>query len=239
VLVLGGTGSIGAVVVEALLLREHQVLALARFASAAARLQAGGARALAGDMRDPGGWIADVDGVDAVVLAAAAFEADAAAIERVLLEALLFRLGSAARRKTFVYTGGCWLYGATGDEVATEDSPLQPPAAWAWSVDHLQRVLGATDVRGIVIHPAMVYERDGGVFASFRDDIASTGRVRIVGHEGARWPLVHRRDIGMLYALALEHAAPANSYNGSGIDSVVVGVIARTMARRAGVDLRH
>jgi uncharacterized protein YbjT (DUF2867 family) len=129
VLVLGGTGSIGAAVVEALLLREHQALALARSASATPRLQAGGARALAGDMRDPGGWIADVDGVDAVVLAAAAFEADAAAVERVVLETLLFRLGSAARRKTFVYTGGCWLYGATGDEVATEDSPLQPPAA--------------------------------------------------------------------------------------------------------------
>lgn len=104
---------------------------------------------------------------------------------------------------------GCWLYGATGDQAATEDSPLQPPAVLAWSVDHLRRVLSATDVRGIVVHLAMVYERDGGVFASFRDDIASTGRVRIVGHEGVRWPVVHRRDIGTFYALALERGAPA------------------------------
>lgn len=55
----------------------------------------------------------------------------------------------------------------------------------------------------------MVYERDGGVFASFRDAIASTGRVRIVGHEGVRWLLVNRRDIGTLYALPLERGAPA------------------------------
>jgi nucleoside-diphosphate-sugar epimerase len=225
VLVLGGTGSIGAAVIEALLSRGHQVLALARSASAAAHVNAVGARALHGDMRD--------DGVDAAILAAGDFTPDAAAVECALLNALLYRLKSAAAGKTLIYTGGCWLYGATGDRVATEDSPLQPPAAWRWSVDQLQRVLGASDVRGIVIHPAMVYERDGGVFASFREDIARIGRVRIVGHEGVRWPLVHRRDIGTLYALALERGAPANSYNGSAIDSVAVGVIARAMAQRA------
>jgi nucleoside-diphosphate-sugar epimerase len=236
VFVLGGTGSIGAPVVEALLSRGHDVLALARSVSAAARLNSSGARTVLGDMRDPGAWIAAADDVDAVVLAAADFESDAAAVEHALLEALLLRLASPAGRKTLVYTGGCWLYGATGERIATEDSPLQPPAAWAWCVDHLQRVLGATAVRGIVIHPAMVYERDGGVFAAFRDDIAATGRIRIVGHEGVRWPLVHRRDIGTLYALALERGAPANSYNGSAIDSIPVGVIGRAMARRAGLN---
>jgi nucleoside-diphosphate-sugar epimerase len=235
--VLGGTGSSGAAVIEALLSRGHQALALARSASAAARVNAVGARALPGDMRDPGAWIAAADRVDAAILAAGDFTPDAAAVECALLKALLYRLKSAAAGKTLIYTGGCWLYGATGDRVATEDSPLQPPAAWRWSVDQLQRVLGASDVRGIVIHPAMIYERDGGVSASFREDIAGIGRVRIVGHQGVRWPLVHRRDIGTLYALALERGAPANSYNGSAIDSIAVGVIARAMAQRAGLAL--
>jgi hypothetical protein len=60
-----------------------------------------------------------------------------------------------------------------------------------WSVDYLKLLLSATDVRGIAIHPAMVYER----------------------------------------------GAPATSYNGSGIESVPVGVIASAMAQRAGLDL--
>jgi hypothetical protein len=188
-------------------------------------------------MRDPGAWMAAVDDVEAVILAAGGFTPDAAAVEDALLKALLYRLKSAAPDKTLIYTGGCWLYGATGDRVATEDSPLQPPAAWRWSVDHLQRVLGASNIRAIVIHPAMVYERDGGVFASCREDIGRIGRVRIVASEGVRWPLVHRRDIGTRYALALARGAPANSYNGSGIDSVPVGVIARAMAQRAGLAL--
>jgi hypothetical protein len=55
--------------------------------------------------------------------------------------------------------------------------------------------------------------------------------------EALLWPLVHRRDIGTLYALALERGAPAKSYNGSALDSIPVGVIARAMARRAGLEL--
>jgi hypothetical protein len=93
---------------------------------------------------------------------------------------------------------------ASGDRVATEDSPLQPPAARRWSVDHLQWALRASAVHGIVIHPAMIFERDGGVFASVRDYIARIGSVRFVASKGVRWPLVHHDDIGTLYAFALE-----------------------------------
>jgi len=50
----------------------------------------------------------------------------------------------------------------------------------------------------------MIFERDGGVFASVRDDIARIGSVRIVVSKGVRWPLVHHHDIGTLSALALE-----------------------------------
>jgi hypothetical protein len=55
-------------------------------------------------------------------------------------------LKSAAESKTLVYTGGCWLYGRTGDRLATEESPLRAPAALAWSVDHLRLALGASAV---------------------------------------------------------------------------------------------
>jgi hypothetical protein len=84
-------------------------------------------RALPGNLRDLGGWIAGVDDVDAVVLAAADFQPDAGAIGSAMLEALLFRLGSDPGHRTLIYTGGCWLYGATGDRVATEDSPRSRP----------------------------------------------------------------------------------------------------------------
>ncbi len=66
-----------------------------------------------------------------------------------------------------------------------------------------QRVLAAPGVRGVVVHPAMVFEGLGGVFARLAADARSLGRVRVVGDGRARWPLVHRRDLAELYALAL------------------------------------
>lgn len=235
VLVLGGTGSIGASVVDALLIREHEVIALARSDSAAARIQAVGAQAPAGDIRAPRTWIAAVECVDAVVQVAGDFAPDAASVERAVMDAMLPRLAQGRGHRTFIYTGGCWLYGPTGDQIATEDSPFNPSPAWAWMVDHLQIVLAATSFRGIVIHPAMVYERDGGVLASFRDDLSTLGTVRIINNDSVRWPLVHRADIGMLYALALERGASGRAYNGAAIESMPVGVLAMAMARRAGV----
>lgn len=238
VLVLGGTGSIGASVVSALMSRRHEVLGLARSDSAADSLSSRGVLPVRGDIRWPREWVGVADSVDGVIQVAADFTTDADAIGRNLISALLRRLEvrSGGPTPTYVYTGGCWLYGNTGDQVATEESPLEAPAEWAWSIDHLKMVLGASRVRGIVIHPAMVYERNGGVLALFRDDLAKLGRVRIFGHENIRWPMVHRRDIGELYALALERARCGASYNGAAVDSITVGALARAMARSAGIN---
>ena len=238
VLLLGATGSIGASVLSALMSRGHELLGLARSDSAADALSSLGAQPVRGDIRWPDEWADIAKSVDAVIQVVGDFTADAEAVGRNLISTLLRRIE--ARRggsyPAYIYTGGCWLYGATGDRVATEDSPLNAPAEWAWSIDHLRMVLGAPGVRGIVIHPAMVYERDGGVLAGFRDDLSTLGRVRIFGHENIRWPLVHRADIGELYALALERAPRGVSYNGATVDSITVGALARAMACRAGVD---
>ncbi len=234
VLVLGGTGSIGAGVVDALITRRHDVVGLARSANAAKRLVAAGASVLPGDIREPLAWIGAVSGFDAVVQAASAFGADDERVEGALVDLLLGRLGTTDRPQSLLYTGGCWLYGASGDAVATEDTAFDPLPAFAWSVAHVNRVRSASHLRGIVIHPAMVYERDGRVFERFRRDLDSHRRIRIVGSESVRWPLVHRRDVAALYALALESANAGAAYNGATVDSVPVGEIARAMSRRAG-----
>lgn len=237
VLVLGGTGSIGSGVVEALLARRHEVIGLARSDRAAERLSAAGAQVLRGDVTAPARWIDAVAGFDAVVQAAAAFSTEDQQVERVLLDALDDRLGTTRRDHCLVYTGGCWLYGATGDRVATEETPFDPLPAFAWSLAHVERVRAARHFRGVVIHPAMVYERDGGVLARFRRDLDSHAPVRIVGGPEVRWPLVHREDIGALYALAIESAAAGAVYNGAAVDSIPVGAIVRAMSARAGSSL--
>src|SRR5688572_8326919 len=145
------------------------------------------------------------------------------AIDRRLLDALLPALAAQPNRPRFIYTGGCWLFGATGDTVATEATPFDPLPAFAWMVPNLRRVLEATEVDGIVIHPAMVYAGAGGVFRRFARDALERDAVRVVASERVRWPLVHAEDLADLYALALECAPPRSSYIGAAIDGLANG----------------
>jgi nucleoside-diphosphate-sugar epimerase len=224
VFVLGGTGSIGSPTVGALIKRGHEVWALARSDGSASKLAKMGATAVAGDIGSPERWIARLPLFDAVIHA----------IDARLLDALLPALAAQPRRPRFIYTGGCWLFGATGDEIATEETPFRPLPAFAWMVQQLRRVLEEPDVDGIVIHPAMVYAGSGGVFHRFARDAVEREAIRVVAGEDVRWPLVHSEDLAELYVLALERAPARSSYIGAAIEGFPVGRIARAFAKRFG-----
>lgn len=235
VFVLGGTGSIGAAVVRELVARGHEVFGLARSAASATKLGEFGAAAVAGSIAAPGSWIEKLAGIDAVIHAACDFSTDMGGIEGRLLDAVLPALARQPNRPRFVYTGGCWLFGATGGGVATEAAPFNPLPAFAWMVPDLQCVLAAPGVDGIVIHPAMVYTPHAGVFDRFAREANAGGAVRVVESEAIRWPLVHSADLATLYALALERAPPGSAYIGAAIEELAVGRIARAFARRFAV----
>jgi nucleoside-diphosphate-sugar epimerase len=234
VLVLGGTGVIGTAVLRALVARGHDVVGLARSEASAAKLKQSGAAPVAGDIAAPGRWVAALPQLDAVIHMACDFASDMEAVDRRLLDVLLPAVAAQPRRVRFIYTGGCWLFGETGDEAATEASPFRPLPAFAWMVPHLARVLAAPGIDGVVIHPAMVYTGAGGVFGRFAREAVAGGAIRVVGSEAVRWPLVHSDDLAALYALALEQARSGESYIGAAVDGLAVGEIARAFAKRFG-----
>ena len=57
VLILGGTGLIGAAVIRELIKHRHKVLALSRSTRSMAMLKALGASPLRGDLRAPDAWV--------------------------------------------------------------------------------------------------------------------------------------------------------------------------------------
>ncbi len=236
IFIAGGTGSIGAAIVPALLRRGHTVAALARSERSARRLSAMGATAIPGDLWRPDQFLTVAAEADGIVYAATDFSADMEAMDQCLLDALLPRLARNARGQRLIYTGGCWLYGATGDRIATESTPFDPLPAFAWMVPAIGRVLAAPGIHPIVIHPAMVYEGTEGVFARFAEDARSLGRVRVIGGVHTRWPLVHRHDLAALYVLALERSGPGESYNGASAAGVPAGSVAQEIARRFGAN---
>ena len=236
ILVTGGTGSIGGPIVPALLRRGHEVLALARNERAHNILAGIGATPLAGDLRRPDDWAGAASDVDGVIHTAASWSEDMAATDVSVVTALLdaVRRGKSGRR--FIYTGGCWLYGATGDRVATETDPYDSLPEFAWSLPLMRDVLGTPDACGMVIHPAMVYERDGGVFGPFIADAKTLGHVRVVGSTAVRWPLVHRDDLAELYVQVMEDGKAGDVFNGATVAGMPVGQIASAIAARFGAD---
>lgn len=236
VLLTGGTGSIGGAVVQALIRRGHKVLALGRSYASCQLLSELGAEPVEGDLREPARWVGAADAVEGVIHAASTWEDDMDQVDRRVVDALLARMHHNSKPQAFVYTGGCWMYGATGDAVATEETPFDSLPAFAWAIPVFHRVLAASRTRGMVIHPAMVYERDGGVFGQMVEDARQLGSIRIVGAENVRWPLVHRDDLAALYALMLEQGQPGDVYNAAAIEGVPVGMITRAIARRMGIN---
>jgi nucleoside-diphosphate-sugar epimerase len=234
VFVLGGTGVIGSAVVRALLERGHDVAGLARSVASADKLRQVGAEVIDGDIATPERWVSALPLCEAVIHLACDFATDMAAVDRRLLDALLPALAAQPQRVRFIYTGGCWLFGATGGEAATEASPFDPLPAFAWMVPHLARVLAAAEIDGVVIHPAMVYAGAGGVFSRFAREATAHKAIRVVGSEAVRWPLVHSDDLAVLYALALEQAPRGASYIGASVEALAVGEIARAFAKRYG-----
>ena len=164
VLLLGGTGSIGGAVLNRLLLNHHEVFALARSENSANVMAHAGAQTVMGDIKEPNSWLPVCDDVDAVIHTAASWDAEMGLADRKVVESVLPKLAKAPGQKAFIYTGGCWFYGATGHTVATEESPLYELPDFCWALPSIHDVLHANGVRGMVIHPAMVYERGGGVF---------------------------------------------------------------------------
>jgi nucleoside-diphosphate-sugar epimerase len=235
VLVLGGTGSIGRGVVAALLRRNHEAVALARSRDSADRLARAGATPLRGDLHDIDGWISAVKQVDCIIHAAATWGDDMTTTDRRVVETLLPAMASCDPPKAFVYTGGTWKYGHTGDSIATEESPSIDIEYFADSVNTEKMVIAAPRVRGMVIHPAMVYEDHGGVFKHMYNDAKTLGYIRVIGGKHIRWPLVHHDDLGELYVLMLERGRPGNVFNGSAIKGCPIGQIARAIAQRLNV----
>ena len=113
-----------------------------------------------------------------------------------------------------------------------EEAPFDPLEPYAWTIAHLRLVLGAPGLEAMVIHPAMVYDACGGVFARFLADARERDAVRVVGAPQVSWPLVHRDDLADLYRRVLEAGAPGESYIGAAIDGLAVGRIAQAFARR-------
>jgi nucleoside-diphosphate-sugar epimerase len=227
----GATGYIGSAVVERLRAAGHQLTALARSDASAAKLSAAGVESVRGDFTDPRSVSSAARAADGSISLATTYDpsVDGPAIDA-LIEAL------AGSNKPLIYTSGIWSHGDTEGKVVDETSPPRPAQLVSWRQAVEDRVLQAKDrgIRSIVIRPAIVYGRGGGIPAGFVESAQKNGAAQYVGTGENRWPFVHVDDLAELYLLALERAPAGTLLLGVSGPSYRVQDVAAAASRGAG-----
>jgi nucleoside-diphosphate-sugar epimerase len=231
VFLTGATGYIGTAVADRLRAAGHKLTGLARSEAAAARLKASGITPVRGDFSDPSSVGSAARQADGVISMATTYNP---AIDGPAIDAILDAL--AGSDKPFVYTSGIWSHGDTGGAVVDETTPPHPAALveWRQAVEDQVRDGARRGIRTLVIRPAIVYGRGGGIPAGFVQSAKDEGAARYVGTGKNRWPFVHVDDLADLYLLALERAPAGAVLLGVAGPSRAVSDVAAAASRGAG-----
>ncbi|WP_422376657.1 SDR family NAD(P)-dependent oxidoreductase [Roseibium sp.] len=238
VFVTGGTGGIGSAVVKKLVSGGATVIGLARSEGSAARLRQLGANAYPGDLRNPDSWVSRAAACDAVIHTGATFSEDMGRVDRQSMLALKQAARHRQQPLKVVYTGGIWLFPATGNTTKiTEKTPFSPLPAFRFMTETIRTLSHGTDLNLAVVHPALACSRDSGPIADMTRALKAGQPFETRATAETLWPLVEIEDLAALYALALKHARFRLSLIASSISGISVGHLAAHISARHGQPL--
>ena len=114
--------------------------------------------------------------------------------------------------KPYLQISGLWIYGTNSS--ITENSPFNAPVLVSWKEPIERRVLGANDMRGVVITSGTAYGDGGGgipglLLGSPRDD---DGNLIMVGTGRQHWSTVHVADLAEFFRRVLEQDSARGRY---------------------------
>lgn len=229
VLLIGASGYVGSAVAEHLSSLGYEIVALER---PGADDSASEYETRTGDLADPASLTTAVTpDIDAVINLAT--PSGDAAVDAAAVTALTDPLRGTG--KSFVYTSGVWVLGAT--DGADETTPTNPIPIVGYRPDIERQVLALADtgVRTAVIRPGIVHGRGGGIPALLVDLARKHETPVVVADPSVVWPMIHIDDLADLFAKVVA-AAPAGSvWHAISEPAVPVAELAVAAGRAAGV----
>jgi nucleoside-diphosphate-sugar epimerase len=216
----GATGFIGSHILTELHKHGHEVTALVRDDAQADIVAARGATPTVVDLYDRpavAGLLATADGT---IHTASPGDATSADLDSAVVDAVIDAF--AGTGKPYLQISGLWIYGANPS--ITEASPFNAPAMVSWKEPIERRVLGAGDMRGVVIVSSVAYGDGGGgipglLLGSPRDD---AGNLIMLGTGQQHWSTVHAADLADFFRRVLEDGSARGRYViGNGVNPTV------------------
>src|SRR6266700_7492275 len=206
----GATGFIGSHILTELRDHGHEVTALVRDDAQADIIAAGGATPIVVDLYDRPTVASLLGKADAAIHTASPGDATSANLDSAMVDAVVDAF--AGTGKAYLQISGLWVYGANPS--ITEASPFNPPALVSWKEPIERRVLGASDMRGVVIVASVAYGDGGGgipglLLGSPRDD---AGNLIMLGSGQKHWSAVHVADLADFFRRALEGESARGRY---------------------------
>ena len=221
----GATGFIGSHVVTELQGHGHEVTALVRDDSQAELVRGRGATPVVVDLYDRPAVVSLLGDADAAIHLASPGDATSADMDSAVVDAAIDAL--AGTTKPYIHISGTWIYGDNSS--IDEDSPFNAPAFVAWKEPIERRLLGAKDMRGVVIVASLAYGDGGGgvpglLLNSPRDD---RGNLIMLGTGQQHWATVHVADLADLFRRVLENGSARGYYViGNGVNPTVAELTA-------------
>jgi nucleoside-diphosphate-sugar epimerase len=206
----GSTGFIGSHILTELQEHGHQVTALVRNADQAQSVAATGATPAVVDLYDRPTVTSIFSRADAAIHTASPGDATSADLDAAVVDAATAAFGGTG--KPYLQISGEWIYGDNLD--ITEQSPIKAPPMVAWKEPIERRVLGAPDMRGVVIVSGVAYGDGGGglpglILGSPRD---AAGNLIMLGTGQQHWSTVNVADLADFFRRALEDESARGRY---------------------------
>ena len=220
VVLTGATGFVGSHVLTDLHKHGHEVTALVRDDAQADTVAARGATPVVVDLYDRPAVARLLGHADGAIHTASPGDATSANLDSAVVDAVTDAF--AGTGKPYLQISGLWIYGA--NPAITEASPVNAPAMVSWKEPIERRVLGATDMRGVVIVSSVAYGDGGGgipglLLGSPRDD---AGHLVMLGTGQQHWSTVHAADLADFFRRALEDESARGRYViGNGVNPTV------------------
>jgi nucleoside-diphosphate-sugar epimerase len=216
----GATGFVGSHVLTDLYKHGHEVTALIRNDDQADIVATRGATPTVVDLYDRAAVARIFGDADGAIHTASPGDATSADLDSAVVDAAIDAF--AGTGKPYLHISGIWIYGTNTS--ITEESPFHAPALVAWKEPIHRRVLGAKDMRGVVVVSSLAYgDGAGGIpellLGSPRDD---QGNLIMLGTGQQHWSTVHVADIADFFRRVLEHNTARGYYViGNGMNPTV------------------